>query len=237
MARMTFLSLFREAVFAILLLTALCDARPRPKAAWMRGARSRLAKSSNLNKAIKRYVNGSACHEAAPEDFRAPHHNVWGELTSKEAADVTKWLFAQKDLNLTVSVNATEWSNSILLVELMIPNKTDVLAYIDGDAKAPTRYAHVSLDLRATLEPTYRDILVGPLPVNNLTTSWQGLEYPYTRKTGGNIRNLNADDITLYQWIYNVSATISDITLDLWGGTALGLNNDTLDIWGKSRLD
>ena len=233
MARITFLGLFREALLIILLLTCLCEARPRAKAAWVRRARSRLAKSSNINKAVKRYVNGSACHETAPEDFRAPHYNVWSGLTSKEAADVTKWLFAQKELNLTVSENATEWSNSILLVELMIPNKTDVLAYIDGDAKPPTRYAHVSLDLRATDEPTYTDILVGPLPVNNLTTTWEGLEYPYTRKTGGSIRNLDADEDTLYQWIYNVSATISDITLDLWGGTALGLKNDTLDIWGE----
>lgn len=123
MARITFLGLFREALLAILLFTSLCEARPRPKAAWVRGARSRLAKSSNINKTVKRYVNGSACHEAAPEDFRAPHYNVWSGVTNKEAADVTKWLFAQKELNLTVSENATEWSNSILLVELMIPNK------------------------------------------------------------------------------------------------------------------
>ena len=192
-----------------------------------------MAKSSNVNKNATRYANGSACHDAAPENFHAPHQNVWGELTSKEAAGVTKWLFAQKDLNLTVSENATDWSNSILQVELMIPNKTDVLAYIDGDAMPPTRYAHVVLDLSASDQPTYRDILVGPLPVNNLTTTWQGLEYPYTRKTGGSIRNLDADDTALYEYIYNVSATISDITLDLWNGTGLGLKNDTLAIWGK----
>lgn len=236
MARITLLGLFRDTIFTILLLASLSEAKPRPKAPWVRGARHRLAKSSNINKVAKRFVNGSACHEAGAEDFRAPHSNVWSGLTDKEAADVTKWLFAQKNLNLTVSENATEWSNSILLVELMIPNKTDVLTYIDGNGTAPTRYAHVSLDLRATDEPTYRDILVGPLPVNNLTTTWQGLDYPYTRKTGGNIRNLDANDETMYEWIYNVSATISDITLDLWNATALGLKNDTMYIYGKLSL-
>merc|ERR1711939_71314 len=115
----------------------------------------------------------------------------------------------------------------------MVPNKTDVLAYIDGNATAPTRYAHAVLDIRATEEPTYTDILVGPIPVVNGTTTWQPLEYPYTRKTGGSIRNLDADSDSLYsEYIYKVSASIADITMDLWGGTALGKDNDTLDIWG-----
>jgi primary-amine oxidase len=110
---------------------------------------------------------------------------------------------------------------------------TDVLVYVDGDAKPPTRYAHVVLDLRASDQQTYRDILVGPLPVNNLTTTWQSLEYPYTRKTGEHIRNLDANIATIYEWLYSVSVTVSDITLDLWNGTAIGLKNDTLDIWGQ----
>ena len=198
----------------------------------MRGARSRLAKNSKWN--VKRqYQNGSACIETSPSDFKAPKSNIWSGLTDVEAAGVTQWLFGQADLNLTITDDAGEWDNSVLLVELMVPNKTDVLPYIDGSAAAPARYAHVVLDLRATINPTYTDILVGPLPAQNGTTTWEPLEYPYTRKTGGSIRNLDADSDTLYtDWVLPISASISDITLDLWGGTAFGLDNDTLDIWG-----
>ena len=235
MAGFSLRQMLLQTLLNTLLFSSLGLARPQPKAAWIRGARSRLAKSSHLNS--KRYVDGSACTNAGPADFRAPKHNVWSGLTNREAADVTKWLFAQKDLNLTVAEKATEWDNSVLLVELMIPNKTEVLLYIDGQGSPPVRWAHVSLDLRASLEPTYTDILVGPLPVDNLTTTWQPLEYPYTRKTGGSIRNLDADQESLYAWLYSVSATISDITLDLWGGTALGKRNDTLDIWGIALCD
>jgi hypothetical protein len=96
MERISILGLARHVLLSILFLALVVDARPRPKAAWVRGARSTLAKSSNTNKNAKLYVNGSVCHEAAPEDFRAPHQNVWSALTDKEAADVTKWLFAQK---------------------------------------------------------------------------------------------------------------------------------------------
>ncbi|KAK3076679.1 hypothetical protein LTS18_012353, partial [Coniosporium uncinatum] len=68
-------------------------------------------------------------------------------------------------------------------------------------------------------------------------SGYQPLEYPYTRKTGGMIRNLEADSDSLYSdWLYVVSASILDITLDLWGGSALGLDNDTLDIWGIDPL-
>lgn len=119
----------------------------------------------------------------------------------------------------------------------MVPNKTDALAYFDGTAAAPTRYAHVRLDVRATEQPYYADILVGPLPVVNGTTSYSPLEYTATRKTAGRVRNLDADSDSLYsEWLYKVGESISDITLDLWGGVATGGDDDTLDIWGIDPL-
>ena len=218
-----------------LAFSASARPQPRPKAAWVRGARKRLAKSRNLN--LKRQFNGSECVETAPADFKAPKKNIWSGLTNREAADVAKWLFHQKDLNLTVSEDAGEWDNTVLLVELMIPNKTDALGYIDGLGRAPTRYAHVVLDIRATEEPLYKDILVGPIPVRNGTTKWQPLEYPYTRKTGGTVRNLDADADKLYtDWLYKITCPMRDITMALWGGSACGYANDTLDVWGLDPL-
>lgn len=90
------------------------------------------------------------------------------------------------------------------MIELMPPNKTDVLSYIDDDGAPPARYAHVILDNRATPDPNYQDILIGPLPLQNGTIRYEPLTYPYTRKTEGKIRNLDADldevysDVCLY---------------------------------------
>lgn len=197
----------------------------------MRGARVKLAKSSQLNSHLaKQYVNGS-CTASGPIDFAAPKANVWSGLTDTEAANVTRWLFELSGLNLTNSSQAGAWDNTLLLVELNIPNKTDVISYIDGNSSAPERWAHAVLDLRSTDQPTYTDILVGPLPIDNVTTTWTPLEYPHTRK-GGSIRNLDADYDALAVFLWNISATVSDITLDLWNGTSLGLDNDTLSIWG-----
>lgn len=124
-----------------------------------------------------------------------------------------------------------------LLIEALLPNKTKALSYIDGCSRPPAKYAHVVLDVRATTEPYYQDITVGPLPVDNTTTTWAPLTYPYTKKNSGKVRNLDADDDILYSdWIYLVSASVADITLDLWNATALGLDNDTIDIWGLDPL-
>lgn len=212
-----------------LLLSTFCSASPHPKAAWVRAARSRLAKNShNLG---KRYLNETTCAQTGPVLAQPAKANIWAGLTDDEAAGVTSWLFHQKDLNLTLSSEAGEWDNTVLLVELLAPNKSDALAYIDGTSAAPARYAHVVLDIRATLDPTYTDIMVGPLPVQNGTTTWQPLEYPYNNNNGGNVRNTDADEGTRSVWIHNITGSISDITMSLWGGVAKGLDNDTLDVW------
>lgn len=105
----------------------------------------------------------------------------------------------------------------------MTPNKTDTLGYIDGDGAPPKKYAHVVLDERASINPTYADILVGPLPIDNATTTWEPLTYPYTKHSGGKVRNLDADsDDSLLEWLYATGASIADITLDLWNGTVMG---------------
>lgn len=102
----------------------------------------------------------------------------------------------------------------------------------------PTKWAKVVLDMRATDEPYFQEIMVGPVPLDNATTTWTPLTYPLTKKNDGKVRNLGADDDdALYtDWLYPISASIADITLDLWNGTALGLDNDTMDIWGIDPL-
>uniref|UniRef100_A0A8H7NNM6 Amine oxidase n=1 Tax=Bionectria ochroleuca TaxID=29856 RepID=A0A8H7NNM6_BIOOC len=205
-----------------------------PKAPWVldraRG-HGRRALGASIEK--RAHFPRKACDIKSALGIEAPKENLWAELSEPEAVSVVEWLFAQPDLNLTTAEDAGSWDNTLLLVELMHPNKTDALAYLDGTAGAPTRYVHAVISHQASEDPYYQDILVGPLPIVNGTTHWEPLEYPLTRKSQGRVRNLDADADTLFdEWVHNVSATISDITLDMWNATALGLDNDTLSIWG-----
>jgi primary-amine oxidase len=211
-----------------LISDVLAQPSPDPKINWARKTRGR----KHFPRDTYVQTGSTECVDSNATRITAPHENVWGELDDTEAAAVVQWLFRQSELNLTVSDQAGNWDNTILLVELMRPNKTDVLNYIDHEGAVPPLYAHVVIDHRASVEPYYGDLLVGPLPVKNGTTKWEPLEYPFTRKTQGRVRNLDADNALQQNWLYNLSASVSDITMDLWNGTALGFDNDTLDIWG-----
>ncbi|KAI1344805.1 membrane copper amine oxidase [Xylariaceae sp. FL0016] len=232
---------------ALLLLSSfeLAVARPSPdpkvpaRMQWSNNRGKKIARTALKNSIEGRSWNTSdtSCSDAKAYPITAPHDNVWAGLTDAEAVSVVAWLFSQQSLNLTTTEDADEWDNTVLLVELQIPNKTDAVSFIDSSSAAPTRWAHVVLDVRATEEPYYQDILVGPLPLTNATASYQPLEYTHTRKTEGKVRNLDADSDTLQtEWISKIGASVADITLDLWGGTAMGADNDTLSIWGIDPL-
>ncbi|PSR81301.1 copper amine oxidase [Coniella lustricola] len=221
---------------------------PEPKASWVRKGSGRKAISNTLkgkrdariSTLSPRNETQASCFDTSAVAITAPKLNVWDQLQDAEAAGVVAWLFAQPEFNLTVAENATAWDNSVLLVEAIQPNKTDALAYVDNNGTAPTRWAKVVLDMRATDSPYYQDLMVGPLPISNATATWQPLTYPLTKKDNdqGKVRNLDADssDALYSDWLYPISASVADITLDLWNGTALGLANDTLDIWGIDPL-
>ncbi|EKG10001.1 Copper amine oxidase [Macrophomina phaseolina MS6] len=170
-----------------------------------------------------------------PSPIYATKKNVWQDLSEDDVHNVTQWLLAQRDLNLTNPETAGPWSNSILFVELNIPNKTEVLPYIDNDTSeaVPTRYARVVTTLRATLEASWQELLVGPLPISDETTV-EPLQYLLTRKTNGRVRWLDPDAHGALEdeFLYKVSASVADITLDLCGGVAIGQDNDTLDLIG-----
>jgi hypothetical protein len=60
--------------------------------------------SSNLN---------GECPGKAAKSIIAPKTNVWMGLTDRETASVTKWLFQQKELNLTRSDDSGDWDNTV----------------------------------------------------------------------------------------------------------------------------
>jgi primary-amine oxidase len=106
------------ATAALLLLTLAQDVAarpsPEPKSAWVRKGAGRKRMSNTIKRSIdKRQDSNDTCAEGTATSISAPKSNVWGELSGQDAADVTKWLFAQSDLNLTQSENATSWDNTM----------------------------------------------------------------------------------------------------------------------------
>lgn len=67
--------------------------------------------------------------------------NIFASLTNDEAASVISFLHNQTELNLTANADAGEWDNAITVLDLIAPNKSIALSYLDGDAEEPARYA------------------------------------------------------------------------------------------------
>lgn len=218
--RLSLLSMLSTAALHLLLFSSLCEAQSpfRPSRLHGRNAEHPRLQPlfSTFRSQTKRAVNGGACVDTAPTKITAPKNNPWRILTRDETREVTKFLKDQEELNITSYTQAGP-DNNILggLVELMLPNKTDVTAYLDGDGPEPARYARTNINFQPFGESVYTDIIVGPLPVDNATTTWQVLGYPYTRKDG-TVRDIYANSNEVYKWTNRIENSVKDIIKDLW---------------------
>lgn len=106
------------ATLGLLVQDGLATPSPEPKAAWVRKGQGRKAISDTLKgkrdtRIAQRSKNMTSCAGAGATEITAPKANIWDQLDDVDAAGVVSWLFAQPEFNLTVSENATAWSNSV----------------------------------------------------------------------------------------------------------------------------
>lgn len=164
----------------------------------------------------------------------AAKDNIFDSLTIEEAASVVKFCHEQDSLNLTAAANATSWDNQITVVDILMPNKTDALAYLDKNGDKPKRYAIVTISHGASEEPYIEDIGVGPLPVSD-DTSILDLSWMST-KGKARVHKYNADEDAWQDFFNDVAAGVVDITEDLINCTVTGSDNDTASVWGIDPL-
>ncbi|KAL7796312.1 amine oxidase catalytic domain-containing protein [Trichoderma afarasin] len=153
----------------------------------------------------------------------APHQNNWGGLADKEAAGIIDFLHQHSTgLNLT-----TEDRAGSLHLELLAPNKSDVLLFINKNTtEPPPRYARATLMFGATPNPFLQDYVIGPLPITN-NTQVQPLRFLYNNAGKGKVAVDFADRSEVLQFAKDVGLSVADITKLLWDGQTL---NDTLSL-------
>ncbi|KAK7427647.1 hypothetical protein QQZ08_005922 [Neonectria magnoliae] len=196
------------------------------------------AQPHSLDRPSKRRDGGapvSGCSSGKDVAITAPKKNIFQSLTDREYADVTAYLHAQEELNLTAVVNSTSWDNVIVSVDLLQPNKTDALTYLDDDGSAPTRYARATLQFNSKLQPYIQEYMVGPLPIKHGSSRYEELNYIFTSGRGRtNVYNADGEAIAAFN--LEVGTQIKDITKKLLNGTATGADDDSLLIAGSDPL-
>ncbi|KAJ3540677.1 hypothetical protein NMY22_g4201 [Coprinellus aureogranulatus] len=156
------------------------------------------------------------CPAPVALDTKAPKENIWGGLTDEEVKAVLAYVYDPNNgLNLTTYEKKGLWDNYVYLVEQVMPNKTDALAYFDGDGPPPARYARVAISFGAVDQPYYEDYVVGPLPISNATKVGP-LTYYYNKGTSKQY-NYRHDDEARDKWKAEICEQFQDITIDLLG--------------------
>ncbi|XP_065066376.1 diamine oxidase [copper-containing]-like [Rhopilema esculentum] len=108
---------------------------------------------------------GPSCSSPYKQDTKLPKDpSVFQDLSPDELHAVRDYLMKQSSLNLTAHGKSTMDSNFIYLIELYLPNKKDVLDYLDNNGKMPARRARVIIVNGGKSSPDVEEYLVSPLP-------------------------------------------------------------------------
>ena len=150
------------------------------------------------------------------ETYKAPRENIWADLNDSEFQDILNYLYTLPNgLNLTRTGNATAWDNHIAIIEVLVPNKTDALRYLDSKAAVPPRYARVIVNHGATEQAGLMEYSVGPLPTSQ-ETKIEPLIWPYN--SGRNhVKNPLPNYEDVIRWFATLGHEVSDIVKDLLG--------------------
>lgn len=104
-------------------------------------------------------------------------------------------------------------------MDLLQPNKTDALAYLDEDGPAPVRYARATLQFNSMMQPYIQEYMVGPLPIEEGSVHYEELNYIFTSGRG-RTRVYNADSEAIAAFNLEIGAQIADITKSLLNGVS-----------------
>ena len=101
---------------------------------------------------------------SSQQAFEAPRLNVWAELSTQEADEVHNFL----DNVQTSFVFGP--NRSIQSLEILRPNKTNALPYLDSHADQPSRWAQLVAIEHGDNQTDIAQYMVGPLPVGPETS-------------------------------------------------------------------
>lgn len=110
---------------------------------------------------------------------------VFADLTREEYLQVQQYMLMQKDLDISTNQLTKPSENFLFLIELSLPKKVDVLAFLDGNNAKPVREATVVVFYGA--RGHIKEYVVGPLPKptyhNDVTKERYSMDLPITART------------------------------------------------------
>ncbi|XP_070623241.1 diamine oxidase [copper-containing] isoform X2 [Erythrolamprus reginae] len=115
------------------------------------------------------YAVGTLClFVQAAQDVLPPltRHkaSIFSDLSPAELRAVRAFLMSQPELGLRPSQDGTLAKNSLFLIEMLPPKKSQALCYLTDGTQPPRRRARAVIFFGAGVRPNITEYIVGPLP-------------------------------------------------------------------------
>ncbi|KPP76162.1 primary amine oxidase, liver isozyme-like [Scleropages formosus] len=117
---------------------------------------------------------------------------VFSDLTEHEYTQVRNYMWRQSNLKISHNKFAVPAENFIFLIDLLLPNKSDVLQYLDAGGKEPPRQASVVVFYGT--QGVIKEYVVGPLPEPTFHTD-------VTQKKYGGDLHINSRPVTMGEYL------------------------------------
>ncbi|TKS92318.1 Membrane primary amine oxidase [Collichthys lucidus] len=110
---------------------------------------------------------------------------VFADLTREEYLQVQQFMLKDKILNISINQATTPSENFLFLIDLSLPKKVDVLAYLSGTSPKPDREATAVVFHGS--KGYIKEYVVGPLPnptyIKDVTLDKYGAQLPINART------------------------------------------------------
>jgi primary-amine oxidase len=160
--------------------------------------------------------------------FSAPALNAWAEIDEAEASQIYVWL--NENVNFFGTKDGDDHAHRQhvpYIIELLRPNKSDVVEYLDNEGPEPARWARLSVSESKGDEAYLVEYQIGPLPPSSNT---QLLPLTHIYNSARNyVQTPVPDVVSLLDWAMEIAVNNSDITLELLGKQADPQNLDDPD--------
>uniref|UniRef100_A0A8C3RWC2 Amine oxidase n=1 Tax=Chelydra serpentina TaxID=8475 RepID=A0A8C3RWC2_CHESE len=109
---------------------------------------------------------GAAAVVAGPTAGPAPElgASIFADLSPAELRAVRSFLLSRPELGLVAGRGDSLASNSLFLVELQVPRKSQARQFLDGGGPRPPRLARAIIFFGEQAQPNVTEFVVGPLP-------------------------------------------------------------------------
>lgn len=162
--------------------------------------------------------DGTTCPQGGNREVTAPKENIWASIPESERTALKTFIQPWADQNiLRIAGSGVD----VQYIDLVYPNKSDALAYLQDHGPEPSKYASFNLVFAEDEHShTTQKFSIGPLPLSPNVTTIQPMNRDATSSTGGKIVQQVAAYVRANDMLKEIVPDMEDILEDLVGKNA-----------------